>query len=154
MKVTAHWKSLLSFLLLLTIVTSACKKNKSVVVPNPELIGNWTEDIHPGVSSIMPRELILSKDSIRFVSWDQATQQVTYVQGTYRTEGNKLITNFKEIVIRKNNDKIISRTPVSGGYFDNATYLLNGNKLTLNYTSYPADAPTPATMTFNRMIFD
>lgn len=151
MKVTAHWKGLLSFLLLLTIVTSACKKNKSVVVPTPELIGNWTEDVHPGVSSIMPRSLMLSKDSVHFVSWDQAAQQVTYVQGTYRTEGNKLIANFKEIVIRKNNNQIISRTPVSGGYFDNATYLLNGNKLTLNYTSYPADAPTAATMTFNRV---
>ncbi|HWW39500.1 hypothetical protein, partial [Pedobacter sp.] len=97
MKVTSHWKGLLSFLLLLTIVTSACKKNKSVAVPTPELIGSWTEDVHPGVSSVMPRGLMLSKDSIHFVSWDQAAQQVTYVQGTYSTEGNKLIANFKEI---------------------------------------------------------
>jgi hypothetical protein len=154
MKVTAHWKGLLSFLLLLTIVTSACKKNKSVVVPTPGLIGSWTEDVHPGVSSIMPRSLMLSKDSVHFVIWDQAAQQVTYVQGTYSTQGNKLVTNFKEIVVRKNNNKIISRAPVSGGYFDNATYLLNGNKLTLNYTSYPADGPVPATMTFNRMLPD
>ncbi|WP_316837417.1 hypothetical protein [Pedobacter nutrimenti] len=154
MKVTTHWKSLFSFILFLTILTTACKKGKPVAIPTPELIGNWTEDVHPGVSSIMPRGLLLSKDSIHFVSWDQAAQQVTYVQGTYSTQGNKLITNFKEIVIRKNNDKIISRTAVSGSYFENATYLLNGNKLTLNYTSYPADAPTPATMTFNRMLPD
>lgn len=154
MKTTTHWKSLFSFILLLTLLTTACKKDKPVTVPTPELIGSWTEDVHPGVSSIMPRGLLLSKDSIHFVVWDQAAQQVTYVQGTYSTQGDKLIANFKEKVVRKNNNQIISRTPVSGGYFDNATYLLNGNKLTLNYTSYPADAPTPATMIFNRMLID
>lgn len=150
MKVTMHWKGLSGFLLLITIVMIACKKDKTAVVSPPVLFGSWTENV-PSTSGISPRGLMFSKDSIYFIISDHASQQVTYVQGTYSTQGDKLSANFKEIVVRQDNDRIISKTPVSGSYFENATYLLEKYKLTINYTAYPADGPAPATMTFNRV---
>lgn len=154
MKILTPWKGLLSSLLLLMIILSACKKNKPVVVSPPELLGNWTEDMPFDDSSRLPRNLLFLKEKIVFMTSNQVSRQVTSVEGIYRTEGNKLITNFTEIVVSQNNGGIISRTTVNGNYFQNATYVMSERKLTINFTGNPSNGTMPSTMNFNRVFPD
>ncbi|RAJ34212.1 hypothetical protein [Pedobacter cryoconitis] len=147
MKATPIWKCLLLFLL---IVVIACKKDKLAVVSPPELVGSWSEDVSANEAGKSSRGLMFSKDSIYFTTSDHASRQVTYIQGTYSTQENKLIANFKEIVVRQNNDWVISRTPVTSTYLENATYVMDRYKLTLNYSGSTSDGPKPAVIIFNR----
>ena len=154
MKIITHSKTLLGSLLLLTIVTSACKKDKPAVITTPQLDGSWTEDVPFNATAKVPRQLMFLRDSIHYVIWDQISHQVTYIQGTYRTEGDKLIPNFKEIVVRQDNDLVISRTDVKDSYFQDATYVVGERKLTIRFTGNPSSGTAPTTMVFNRWFPD
>lgn len=144
----------LGSLLIILLLAVACKKENAQQSANSGLVGTWTEQSGPAG---MNRSLMFGRDSIYFVIWDSstpATSQVTYINGTYSTDGHQLSTHFKETVIRQNNNQVIYRAPFIGTLFDNATYELSGNRLVLHYTSYPADAPVATTMVLNRQLPD
>ena len=154
MKVVTRVNGLFSFLFVLTIVVSGCKKDEPTAGAPAELSGSWNEDVPYNPALKSSRGLMFSRDSIYFATWDHTSHQVTYVNGTYVKQGNKLITDFKEIVVRQNNDWVISRSPVSVNYFDNATFKLDGSKLIIDYTGYPSSSSLPATITFSRVLLD
>lgn len=149
MKITTQRKGLVTILLLLVIVAGACKKDKPGAVFPIELTGYWLENVRFDGSVISYKEIHFWGDSVKFTSVDVASYQFTSARGTYSTQGDKLITNFKEVTVHRGG-KMISRGPVSGSYLENATYTLNAINLTLNYTTYPADAPMNTTIVFNR----
>ncbi|MGF1925208.1 MAG: hypothetical protein ACQUHE_13610 [Bacteroidia bacterium] len=154
MKSVKHFNWLFSFLLVLILLTNACKKDEPTGRASTELYGTWSEDLPFSPAPKVSRGLMFSRDSIYFIMWDHTSRQVTYVNGTYLKQGNNLITDFKEVVVRQNNDFVISRSPASGKYFDKATFKLDGYKLIINYTGYPSSTSLPSTITFNRFQAD
>ncbi|QKJ30754.1 hypothetical protein HQ865_13660 [Mucilaginibacter mali] len=145
---------LLGTFLSILLLAGACKKDNAQLGVNSGLTGSWSE---PPISTTMTRGLDFYKDSIFYVVrdyTDPANVLTTRINGTYSTDGHQLSTSFKEIVIRQKNNQVIYRTPFTGTLFDNATYQLDGNRLILHYTSYPADAPVATSMTLNRQLPD
>jgi len=153
MKITTQRKVWSGILLLLVIVAGACKKDKEKVVI-PTLLGAWMEVVRFDGPLIRYRTMGLLNDSlITFTTHNvsNGSYVLTTVTSIYHTDGQKLITNFKEMVVSEfGTGKIISKGPVSGKYLDNATYVLDATSLTINYTDYISDGPVPAVIVFNR----
>ncbi|MBC7788339.1 MAG: hypothetical protein H7Z74_00220 [Anaerolineae bacterium] len=82
-------------------------------------------------------------------------QQSSYqrTDGTYRVEGDRLIFHATRLIVwdrfHGGKPQIFDPYPY-GTLFDDARYEVRGQDLTLYYTTYPADAPEPTTMTYAR----
>ena len=76
-------------------------------------------------------------------------------EGTYSTDGDRLIlspqrlTSWDRFYGASSPERVDEPYPYSG-YFDDARYEVSGSTLTLRYTTYPADAPIPASMDLKR----
>jgi hypothetical protein len=131
--------------------------------PSGDLVGTWSsapEDLQPSGHY----QVLLS-----FTAQGGFEQQVqnyglypgqdpnqlsayTKIRGTYRTEGDRLIVDA---------DRQIWWDPTfygpdeqeaedSSTLFDQGRFSLDGDRLVLHYTTYPADAPVPTAMELTR----
>jgi hypothetical protein len=144
--------TLLSSALLCVMLASACKKDKNE--PAKKLYGQWEET---GLSNVGSRSLSITKDSIYLNIWISSggvLSETVRISGAYQLKGDSLITSAKERVESKSNGQVISRKPVTGKMYEKATYKVEDNKLTINYTTYPADAPVATTANFRRLLPD
>ncbi|MES2830064.1 MAG: hypothetical protein V4687_18040 [Bacteroidota bacterium] len=141
----------ISFILCLTLLY-ACKKNKEDI---PTLYGSWVQDLPYSTDPLSKPSLgfLIGRDSIQFYV-RFVTNEITYVKGTYRTDGNKFITNFKVVELRDANGQFVSIRPADGTYFKDATYLVTKNKFTLTYDGNPPGVPGLTTMSFLRQLPD
>ena len=153
MNISAHCKMLLGFMLLFTLVVSACKKDTPTKVLN-NLSGYWYVAMPDESSDEKYSTLTFSSDSIYFSTWDHKSDLMTIAKGTFRATGVTLITNFKEVELRKINYSFISKSPVADTYFKNATYQKTEEKLIINYSGSPSKGNKYATMILKRMIFE
>ncbi len=130
-------------------MTIACKKG--TLSGPPSLNGSWTE-VASDLTTNSDRSLFIDNDKITYHIWDGVEKKITYIKGTFRTEGDKFITNFTEIEVRQQNDQLISKTPVNTSYFNNATYVLTKSKLTLTTTGSPSNITGPSTIVFVKIL--
>ena len=78
------------------------------------------------------------------------------VEGRFRRDGGRLFFEPERLVWWDSFYGTRSPAHVEepypwGGLFDDATYVVRGNELTLHFTVYPADAPEPATARYRRV---
>jgi hypothetical protein len=132
------------------MLASACKKDKEQKVSN-YLMGGWNEK---GLPTNVSRSLHFFGDSVVVnIAASGVVYSATRISGTYKAEGNNLILNLnKQLVTESGKQAII--TTYTGKLYENATFKVDGNTLTLNYTTYPADAPVATTAAFSRTLPD
>lgn len=133
-------------LLLVILLASACKKDK--VQPDVDyntLQGTWrNETTVPGSSSLLK----ITKDSIFITSrYTVGTDNEVQYNGTYKTKGDSLQTQFTETTFKQNN-VVISKTTVNFQIFNKATFIVNDNMLVIKYLTYPAEAPVVTKNTY------
>jgi len=146
-------KSHLSLVVLAVVLVSAsaCKKDKTQPVQKPALQGDWKE---LSLSAGMERIISFRSDkSFSMVVVNLVTPSVmmnTYT-GTYTVTNGNVKVNITEEKVTQ--DKVVVSTKaVNLTLYDNGTYTVENNVLTLKYTTYPADAPVNTEAKFKRLL--
>lgn len=131
---------------LLVLGLGACKKDHNEKT-DTKLTGSWMELELSGVT----RRITFNSDKSFNLLIGYPVAGGSMVKGSYVTKGANLKIQVEEIV----EDLPGQPTKVSGAssvLYDKATYIIKGDTLILNYTSYPADAPEATTAKFKRAI--
>lgn len=123
----------------------SCKKDTNIDQLNQKaIIGSWTETpLDPQFN----RTLYFGKDgsfTLHPTYFGTSTSGYT-INGTYIISGNKLTITITEEIIKEISKPQVNH-PVNYVLFDKATFTITGNKLLLDYLSYPADAPVKTSM--------
>ncbi len=137
---------LLTVAILFTL-TLACKKDNPSN-HNAQLVGSWTES---PIEAQYSRTLYFDADgsfTLHSNSFGSSPSGTT-LNGTYSVNGNQLTINVTEEISRSVGFPP-TNTKINYSLLDKATFSVAGNKLTLNYVSYPADAPVATTMVLIR----
>jgi hypothetical protein len=151
-----------SFVLYLAVVAGITSCTPSTD-SETSLIGNWSvrESLGPGYYTT---QLTFAgdgtfTDAVRnFGSYPGQSKDdlssYTIMSGTYKVEGDQLQTNITHIAVwdrfyGANSPETVQT--VNTTVFDQTHFRIVGPMLTLDYVSYPADAPVPTTMTFVRV---
>lgn len=137
-------------LMLLSFVTISCKKDKTSAGSPDVLTGGWEEVPQKAYS----RRLSFSlggKFSMQIR--DQSNQYwSSEVIGQYSISGDRLIVNISSNLEKSSTGKIITNTPINYVLFENGKFNIDNHVLSVNYTTYPADAPIPTVAKFNQLI--
>lgn len=125
----------------------ACKKDKGINKAR-ELTGSWTQT---PLDAQLQRTIFFGADGSLIIHDHFSGNPVTGFtsKGTYRVEGDQLILFITERITKTPGFAPVV-TNVNQVLFDKATFSISGNKLIINYTSYPADGPVPTSLTFVR----
>lgn len=116
----------------------ACKKNSENGIQH-ELVGKWNQIDLGGHQT---RIGFTKKLGFEFVaSPNDQPNAGTVLLGSYAVDGNKLLIKV---------DK--KDTSPNEQLYENATYSIKNDTLTLNYTSYPADVPVPSVAKFKKLL--
>jgi hypothetical protein len=137
-----------------SIGISSCKK--SGVAPE-SLVGSWNEPANPGgtVRNITFKSGGKFEASFAYYSPQSTSPRYTLFDGTYSVNGNKLVVIISSMIeMSSGGNGTPAVTQVSQHMFGNATFKINNNTLTINYTTYPADAPTATEANFTRALTD
>ena len=132
-----------SFLLLLSLSLVSCKKDGSSP-SRRELVGEWRE---LGLN----RSLRFKRDQTFQFSVDHGDGSGTVIAGTYKTEGDSLEITAQKMLQQLPGQSLKWET-ANHTLYENATFDIFKDVLTLKYTTYPADAPLPTTAKFQRQI--
>ncbi|RFZ81133.1 hypothetical protein DYU05_20450 [Mucilaginibacter terrenus] len=147
--------------LCICLLAASCKKENSNPVKSSAttLEGTWLKiDESPGSTITNLQFYGGNQFQMIFVQLDASQQSNTpkyqlNLRGTYRIDGNKLaITISQKIETNGTNTPVV--TPSSEKVFENATYNVSDHTLTLNYTTYPADAPVATQAKFRLFMLD
>lgn len=133
------------------LLTSACKKEKAQPEAKPALQGDWKElNLSAGLERLIS---FRSDKSFSMVVVNLVTPSVmmnTYT-GTYTVTNGNVKVNITEEKVTQ--DKVVVSTKaVNMTLYDNGTYTVENNVLTLKYTTYPADAPVNTEAKFKRLL--
>lgn len=133
-----------SFLLLLLSTSTSCKKDEA----SPSgLIGEWKEMELGDLN----RTLTFRKDQTFQFSVNFKDGNVTIITGTYGTNGESLKVTAEEIQEHQSGQAPLKESTRLQLY-ENATFNISKDTLTLQYTTYPADGPVHTTARFQRQI--
>jgi hypothetical protein len=151
-----------SFILYLAVIAgiTSCTSSTS---PEASLIGNWSvsESLSPGHYTT---QLTFAgdgtfTDAVRiFGSYggqsNNDLSSYSIMSGTYKVEGDQLQINITHTVVwdrfyGANSPETVQTVNIT--VFDQTHFRIVGPMLTLDYVSYPADAPVPTTKSFIRV---
>ncbi|MGN8068765.1 hypothetical protein [Mucilaginibacter sp. SG564] len=137
------------------LIIGACKKDKKSPVPEPAktLFGSWSVTIPDANFS---RSLNFGSDgtfSTTLSYYDKGQISYTVYTGTYLTKGDSLKVTIKEMTQQDPNKPSV-KTASNIKLYDNSTFKLDGNLLTLKYITYPADSPVVTETKFYRQLPD
>jgi hypothetical protein len=121
----------------------ACKKDNPSN-SNAKLVGSWTET---PLEAQFGRTFYFGEDGSFTLhsTYVGSAPAASTLNGNYRIDGNKLVITIMEEIGRQQGFPPV-HTQVNYPYLDKLTFTVAGNKLTLNYISYPADAPVATKM--------
>ncbi|MEJ5964154.1 hypothetical protein [Pedobacter immunditicola] len=131
-------------LMLLSVILLSCKKDKNV----DPLNGIWELTQNQGYGSRLkfgPGQ----KFSMILTYADSSNHSMTQ-NGEFSIKGDSLFVNISEVV-EKLNAQTEGKTSVNYTLFDKATFDVRGSKLSLNYITYPADAPVATQMIYTQV---
>jgi hypothetical protein len=135
------WNKLLLLSLLSLITLFSCKKDGPTVLEN-KLVGNWKElDVN--------RSLKFTIDNFFAFSITDGDGVKSTYSGNYQINGDNFNVSTQKVLVQQPG-KLAQTTPSTTPFFDKASFSVSGDTLTINYISYPADAPVPTTGKFLR----
>jgi hypothetical protein len=137
------------------LITGACKKDKKPPIPEPAktLFGSWSVTVPDANFS---RSLNFGGNgtfNTTLTYYDKGQISYTSYTGTYLTKGDSLKVTITEMTQQDPNKPLV-KTPSNVKLYDNSTFKLDGNLLTLKYITYPADAPVITEAKFHRQLPD
>ncbi|TFF39669.1 hypothetical protein [Mucilaginibacter psychrotolerans] len=142
-------------LVVVVLVMSSCKKSGSTPA---NLIGTWNEPANPAGYS---RSVSFAADgnfTAMFISSPRPNGaggvyagNITIYKGTFSVKRDSLITHISTMSAQEDAGTAVV-TPSTQKLFEYATYKVNNNQLTINYTTYPADAPMPTQVNYTRAV--
>jgi hypothetical protein len=152
----------------LALVALACDNQPVAPKVVSPLVGDWvapTENLHP--KGTMTRRLGISESGEFTFRTDMfgiyPGQNPSYLSaytrmtGTFTIDGDKLVLTATRVATWDSFYGAGSQErveTVNTVLLDQAHFGIVGQTLTLNYVSYPADAPVPTTMSFTRLGLD
>ena len=132
-------------LLVMVACFTACKKDRPTG-PGNLLAGDWRE-----ISATEPYVSLKFSHNAFWLSTIVAGTTTRY-SGAYLTNGNNLKLNAAEVSVQEPG-KPVHTSVIKDEVFPGATFMINGDTLTLNYQSYSAVRPKVAnTIQFKRML--
>lgn len=134
------------FIALLAISLGSCKKDRKEK-PDASLIGPWTELQLNGVT----RRITFAGDGSFSLLVGHDGGGGSMLKGSFLTKGDSLKVVVREILEDVPGQPSKVSAPTSP-LFEKATYSIKGDTLTLNYITYPADAPETTTAKFKKTI--
>jgi len=152
-------------LLALASAVLACSDSTAPQPLATELLGRWSTTPSPLQPSGTIQFHLTFTSNFRFtaesrsygVYADQSAGELsgyTRTTGSYRTDGARLILTPDSLITWDRfygaTSPEMVQTPYGGALYDKAQFTVDGDRLTLSYTIYPADAPEPATQQFQR----
>ncbi|OOQ61710.1 hypothetical protein BC343_01150 [Mucilaginibacter pedocola] len=138
------------FMAFLTVSLGSCKKNDG---PNESIVGIWKEPASP---TGYVRSVVFKSDgtflaSFNYYAPDPSNNTTIEFDGRYSVKGDSLITGVTKIADKnKDGTTYPAVQPANHPLYEFATFRVNTNVLTINYTTYPADAPVATEVKFNR----
>jgi len=135
-------------LILLSLTMLSCKKNAEENLPKDALTGAWQE-----IATGYNRVLIFdpgNKITI-LVRMSQNVDWSLKLTGKYTVDGDNLTAKITEQTERQSSGALIT-TPVNFQWFDKGKFSVKNFVLTINYKTYPADAPVDTESKFNKII--
>jgi hypothetical protein len=145
--------TLYGMLICTVLITGACKKEKKPVTePVKNLVGGWVDISQTANFETHLNFGGLGEFTYTLVHYGNPTTQTSYT-GTYITKGDSLKVTIKEMA-EQNGQNPVVKTPSNVKLYDNATFTLDANLLTLKYITYPADAPVLTEFKFHRQLPD
>jgi hypothetical protein len=140
-------------LAVLILAISSCKKSGSTPT---NLIGIWNEPTNPAGYG---RSVSFGADgsfNAIFVAYPRpdgaggvSVRSTTIFKGTFTVKRDSLLTHISTMSVQEDAGTPVV-TPSTQKLFEYATYKLNNNQLTINYTTYPADAPVPTHVNYTK----
>ena len=122
-----------------------------IPVDQAPLIGSWAED----GNTIAPRYLTFGQGKLFAFIITHADGSWTSIGGSYATDGNRIeLTPTLRYDFPVGGPMVTTNPYADARFFDEATFAVTPAALSLNYLSYPADAPVPTVMTFHRDVED
>ncbi len=139
--------TLLGLLFLLSAAFISCKKKVESVTTN-ELTGAWQET----PTQVYIRRIRFETDGkFSAVLLGQGGITQNTLNGSYAIKGDSLIVNIRERLDRDDSGKIV-RVATNYIFFEKGTFSVRDLQLTINYITYPADAPARTQAKFNRIM--
>jgi hypothetical protein len=152
-----------SFLLL--ALTLAC--GSSTEPKQTSLDGTWVAAVESASPSGWYQRTLTFDPNGSFVagfriygiySWQPSNELSGYqrIEGSYDVDGDRLVFHAARLVwwdryYGAQSPEQVSEPYPYGTIFDDAHYQLQGDELTLHFTTYPADAPEPTVLVFTRV---
>jgi len=136
-------------LLVLSVVFVSCKKTV-YSIQSDVLAGDWMETPQASITRTLHFETD-GKFSTDIRSVDGSVAVI--LNGKYSIKGDSLKVNILERISKDDSGQIV-KTTGNSDYFEKATFSVQNSKLTINYISYPADAPVRTKSTYNRILTD
>ncbi|MCZ4222149.1 hypothetical protein [Pedobacter rhodius] len=138
-----------ALLVLLSLTLVSCKKkNKEMNLPVDALTGTWQE-ITTGYNRVLIFEpggkiTILIKNS-QYADWH------IKLTGKYIINEDNLSATITEQSEKQSSGSVITN-PVNIRWFDQGKFNIKNFVLTVNYKTYPADAPVDTESKFNKIV--
>ncbi|WP_157274894.1 hypothetical protein [Pedobacter sp. Leaf194] len=137
----------LMLLLSLSVTMISCKKNGIENLSKDALTGTWQE-VSTGYNRVLIFEpgnkiTILIKMS-QFADWSLK------LTGKYVADGDNLTAKLTEQTEKQASGSVT--TPVNYTWFDKGKFNIKNFVLTVNYKTYPADAPVDTETKFNKIV--
>ncbi|MCX2484654.1 hypothetical protein [Pedobacter sp. MR2016-24] len=133
-------------LLVLSVVTVACKKDDKK--EKDVLTGTWTETPPQTYSQTLRFESD-ARFAMEYLHPDGAAK--TTFRGKYVIKGDSLKINIQEMLELQSSGTVV-RTPANSVMFEKGTFSVRDNVLTINYITYPADAPVQTQSKFKAIL--
>ena len=137
---------LCGLLLMLSVLFVSCKKKNDV--KTDALTGAWSETPQQSYD----RRIIFNTDgkfSLQVLGPDGYPQLT--LNGKYIIKGDSLTVTIMENLEKQGAGKVV-KTVTNYNIFEKGTFSVKDNVLTLNYLTYPADAPVLTQSKFNQIL--
>ncbi|MBD1364580.1 hypothetical protein IDJ77_12240 [Mucilaginibacter sp. ZT4R22] len=147
---------LIAYTLLFAFVSvgiSSCKKSEEA---KPSIIGGWFQQSVDGtaVRSVSFRQG--GEFQATFGTYNNTTPGLstyTIYSGTYTVKGDSLLTNISTVSVQENGGTPVV-SPTTQKLYEHATFSVTTETLTINYDTYPADAPVRTQAVFGHAMLD
>lgn len=137
-----------NLIVLFSVMLLSCRKNVPENFVRDELTGVWQE-MSAGYNRLLIFEpgnkITIQLKNSQYADWHS---QLT---GKYVINGDNLQVNIMEQSEKQSQGSVVT-SPVNIRWFDNGKFNIKNNVLTINYKTYPADAPVDTESKFNKII--
>lgn len=132
---------------LASAILMSCSKDKTEKDPVKEIEGTWMES---SIHASLINYLEFHSDGTFSSTYKNSNESATVISGTYSVKGDSL-----KVHVAKQTTKVNGQSDAfaldDNDVYDKCTFKIKDNVLSLNYISYPADAPVKTNAVFIRV---